>query len=71
MDRYQVLTTTTKQPFVNRASEALERAGIPLMVEHVEVNEDGGSAIGFRVLVPDQYTQSAMRLIDAANEVYM
>jgi hypothetical protein len=67
MERYQVLTTTAEQPFVNKASEMLEDAGIPIMVEHVKIAEKSGVSNGFNILVPRQYQQSAKRLIDAAS----
>lgn len=66
MERFLVLTTTTERHQASRACAALEDAGIPVMLEHVEINNDGGSASGFRLLVPAQFTQTAMRLVSAA-----
>ena len=70
MERFMVLTTTTEQPFVTRATELLEEAGIPVMIEHVEIMDSKNRALGYRVLVPRQYTQYAMQLVDAASFAY-
>ena len=62
MDRYVVLTTIFEQVLANKTCEALEDAGIPVMLEHREVVNDGERASNYRVLVPSQFTQTAMRL---------
>lgn len=66
MDRYVVLTTIFEQVLANKTCEALEDAGIPVMLEHREVVSDDGRASNYRVLVPSQYTQTAMRLAKLA-----
>ncbi|RMG44050.1 MAG: hypothetical protein D6719_02715 [Candidatus Dadabacteria bacterium] len=63
MEKYLVLTTTTERSLANRACTTLEQAGIPVLVEHVEISESGLRATGYRVLVPAQFTQTAMRLV--------
>lgn len=70
MDRFLVLTTTTERPFANKACALLEDAGIPVMMEHVEITQGNCRASGFKLLVPSQYTQTAMRLVDQASTRY-
>ena len=70
MERFLVLTTTTEQPLANRTCAVLEDAGIPVMIEHVEITDGGSRALGFRLMVPSQFTQTAMRLIAATSTAY-
>lgn len=63
MDHYVLLTRITEQPLANRACAMLEDAGIPVMLEHVEVTTGETRASSYRVFVPSQHTQSAQRLV--------
>ncbi len=65
MERFLILSTIKEQSLANRACAALENAGIPVMIEHVELRENGEKSQGFRLLVPSQYTQTAKRIYDA------
>lgn len=67
MDKYLTLTTTTEQPLANKTCAMLENAGIPVMMEHVELKEGRARSSGYRVLVPSQFTQVAMKLADATS----
>lgn len=62
MEKFEVLTTTTEQKLANQTCEALEEAGIPVMLEHREIVEGPGRACGFRVLVPSDCMQAAQML---------
>jgi hypothetical protein len=64
MDQYLVLTTTTEQPLATRACDALEDAGIPLLLEHIEMSSGKHKASGYRLLVPSRFSQRARRLVD-------
>ena len=64
MDRYVVLTTTTEQNLAKKTCEALEDAGIPVMLEHREIVDGADRASGYRLLVPFQFRQRAQLLAD-------
>lgn len=66
MEKYREITTITKKPEANRTTAALENAGIPVMIEHVEEKRDDIFIPGYRVLVPLEYSQSAARIISTA-----
>jgi hypothetical protein len=59
------LFTTTEARIADASCEALEDAGIPVMIEHVDVLEEGERAPGFRLLVPSEHSQEALRLAQA------
>ena len=67
---YVVLTATSEQGLANKTCEALEDAGIPVMLEHREIKSDGNRASGYRVLVPMQYTHTAQKLASAASSAF-
>ena len=66
MKKYEILTTITEQPFASQTSALLEEAGIPILVEHVDLGNGEYPIHGFRVLVPGEFSGSAQRLISAA-----
>jgi hypothetical protein len=70
MEKFQILTTTTEQSLANKTCAVLEEAGIPVMLEHVEMAEGRSRVSGFRVLVPIQHTQTAMRLADVTSNSF-
>lgn len=70
MEKFLVLTTTTEQNLAARACDMLENSGIPVMLEHIEILDGNTRAHGYRLLVPSQYSQSAMRIVDAASQAY-
>jgi hypothetical protein len=74
-DRFLVLTTTFEQALADKTCAALEDAGIPVILEHVQISEREGAkggykASGYRVLVPAPHTQTAMRLVSATSSAY-
>jgi hypothetical protein len=66
-DHYILLTRISEQPLANKACAALENAGIPVMLEHVEVKNGGTRASSYRLFVPSQFTQTAQRLVDSSS----
>jgi hypothetical protein len=74
-DRFLVLTTTFEQALADKTCAVLEDAGIPVILEHVQISERGSKeapykASGYRVLVPAPLTQTAMRLVSATSSAY-
>lgn len=63
MEKFLVLKTFTDQTAANDACASMEDAGIPVMLEHVVIESDGGSASGYRILAPAQFTQSAQAVL--------
>lgn len=61
LDRYILVSTSSLQASVIRATNALEDAGIPVMVQHVFVDAEDSSQ--FRVMVPDRFSNRANELI--------
>jgi len=61
--RYRMLTTLTDRSVVTRSSSVLEDAGIPVMIEHVEMLDGNAQAYGFRMLVPEDHFHRAWHLI--------
>ena len=70
MDDYVLVSRITEQPLANRACAALEDAGIPVMMEHVEIKNGPTRASSFRLLVPSQFTQTAQKVVNNASTVY-
>lgn len=66
VDKFILLTVTSERTIANRTCAALEDAGIPVMIEHEVVSQECDEGAGFRVLVPSQFTQAAMKLTGAA-----
>lgn len=63
MDHFLMLTTTTSRNKADRFCDRLEGAGIPVILEHVEVRDGALRAIGYRLLVPAKDTAVALKLL--------
>jgi hypothetical protein len=59
MERFVVIQTVTECQLAQKLCAALEESEIPVMLEHVELNEEGLRATGYRVLVPFSLSQRA------------
>jgi hypothetical protein len=84
MDKFEILTTTTEQTLANKTCAVLENAGIPVMLEHVELGDVNSGEVekveeesrseakrsGFRLSVPHQFSKTAMRLADVTSSSY-
>lgn len=68
MEQFLVLTTIKDKILVDRTCGILEGAGIPVILEHVELFEAGESASGFRVLVPATDVVQAKTLLKTSNK---
>jgi hypothetical protein len=68
MDQFLIIATLNHHMIANRTCAALEDAGIPVMLEHVEIEEDGISSTGYRVLVPSQHSSAATRLVNTHSQ---
>ena len=69
MDRFVVLTTYFESSHASKACEALEAHGIPVLVDHLEVVDGNTRAYGYRVLVPAEHSQQAVRLTKNASHM--
>lgn len=63
MDNFLHIVTTREQPATDSTCQALEEAGIPLMIEHVEVAANGEWFPGYKIYVPPQHSSRALRLV--------
>jgi hypothetical protein len=63
MERFVVVTTVGEQRIANTACAALESGGIPVMIEHVHVRGGALHGVAYRVLVPMQYSQTALKVL--------
>jgi hypothetical protein len=68
MDRFLEVTVLTDKSVANRCCEALEDALIPLMLQHVQIEEQRATRNGYRLLVPSQFTQRARRITEIARD---
>ena len=66
IDRFIELASSTEQSLVNRACAALEKADIPVLIEHVEDLHQYGGKAAFRLLVPLEHSQRARRISASA-----
>lgn len=66
MERFLEVTTTTRQIVANETCEALENAGIPVVLEHVNVVDGGEHTTGYRLFVPSQHSQAAIQIVNGA-----
>lgn len=63
MDKFLVLDTFTDQGMAEVACTALEEASIPVMLEHVTINDELGAVYGFRIMAPANFSQAATILL--------
>ena len=63
MEKFLVLTTITEQRVANHYCAVLEDAGIPVIIEHVEILDGSLCALGYRLLVPAEFTGAGMRIL--------
>lgn len=63
MERYLEVTTVQEASSADRSCEVLERAGIPVLIRHVEILSGESSTPGYTLLVPSQHSNQAQRLM--------
>lgn len=66
VESFLILATVTDQALANKLSAALEDAKIPVIVEHIEIRDEDTVGVGYRILAPAQFRETAGRLIDIA-----
>ena len=59
MERFVVIQTVTDCALAERLCAALEESEIPVMLEHVELSDEGIRVTGYRVLAPSNLSQRA------------
>lgn len=64
MDRFVVLATLSDSIAADLLCGALEGAGIPVLLEHVEIQDGKLNASGVRILAPSDRAQQAIVLIE-------
>jgi len=64
MDQFVVLTTVPDHILADNACTVLEEAGVPVLLEHVEIVRGKERVSGVRVLVPATAVQRASVLLD-------
>jgi len=63
MDKYVVLTTYGDHMITNQLCNALETAGVPVLVEHLLIEEGKLQGTGFRVLIPSHLIQTGYGIL--------
>jgi len=70
MESFFVILTTDDIAVANKSCDALERQGVSLLLEHVEVEKDGGELkTGYRLSVPSSKKQLSMHLCSSINNI--
>ncbi|RMD84723.1 MAG: hypothetical protein D6808_06510 [Candidatus Dadabacteria bacterium] len=70
MYRFVVLASYTDHITVDRMCERLERNGIPVMLDHVEISKSPHVASVIRLMVPTQYVQRASALLRSGRDIH-
>lgn len=61
VEEFVALTTTNNQDLANRISAALEDIGVPIVLEHVLLNNQEN---GYRISTQLRYKENASRIVD-------
>lgn len=62
-DRFLCIKVITDQSIADKACNALEEAGIPVILEHLEVGDGDVRALGYRLLTPSTCVQHALKIV--------
>ncbi len=65
MDQFVVLATVSDTMVADLICGALEGAGIPVLLEHVEIYDGKLNASGVRILAPSTKAQKAIMLLES------
>ena len=63
MEQYVLVGEFDSQQAASRACSVLEDRDVPVMVEHARRQEESGSRAVFRVMVPVERSQTALRAL--------
>ena len=66
VEKYVILSTITELSLANKTCAALEKANIPVLIEHAPAAGREQGRMGYRILVPFRYSQAARRISDNA-----
>ncbi|NMC62195.1 MAG: hypothetical protein GYA55_03420 [SAR324 cluster bacterium] len=66
VEKYIILSTTSELALANKTCAALEKANIPVLIEHADAFIEEGKRLSYRILVPLRYSQAARRISDNA-----
>lgn len=69
MSHFVLLKTLVEQQFADQVCQALEDNEISVMLEHVTLPFEGKPISGYRVYVPAESTQSALRLLSVCEDM--
>ena len=69
-ERYVSITVISDPVAADQACSILEEAGMPVLIQHLEVEEDGMRASCYRVMAPLSCAQTAMKLLNLLHPVY-
>lgn len=69
MDQYLPISILTTRADANKACETLEDAGIPIMLQFVQVEEGAEKMIAYRLFVPLEFRQASFALLGIAATV--
>jgi|GEM_PF-4336308 len=67
-ERFLIIKTTTDQEFAHRACETLENAKIPVLLQHITIDELEVPVSAFRLLVPATKTQTAQKILSQSRD---
>lgn len=70
LEQFTSVATFTDQTLANHICANLEDSGIAVMLEHVQVQEDGAATAGYRLFVPTVLVQTAGWLIESVSAHY-
>lgn len=63
MERYLEVSTVLEAGKADRSCDMLERAGIPVLIRHIEIMSGDSSMPAYTLLVPSHQSNQAQRLI--------
>lgn len=68
IEEFVVLAVNTRRSVMSRACEILEEQGVPVILEHVEVEDShsGHRTPGFRLMVPTKVRERSVKLLNEA-----
>ncbi len=68
MDQYLPISILSTRAEASDACGLLEDAGIPIMLQYLEVEEDGEKVCAYRLLVPMEFTQASIAILGGVSE---
>jgi len=63
MDQYLPISIIGTRGGANKACEKLENAGVPIMLQFIEVEEAGEKISAYRLLVPMEFREASLTLL--------